>query len=64
MKQIHLRLDEFAQRFLCGRVSLEPLSAEYATDIVFHRQADLTAIYEALALTATHSVKLDHMANP
>ena len=36
---------------------------EYAMNIVFHRQADLAAIYQALARTAIHSLKLDHMAN-
>ena len=32
-------------------------------NIVVHRQADLAAIYEALARTAIHCLKLDHMAN-
>ena len=35
---------------------------EYATDIVFHRQADLAAIYENLTRTAIHSVKADNIA--
>ena len=35
---------------------------EYATDIVFHRQADLTAIYDNLVRTAIHTVKPDNIA--
>ena len=35
---------------------------EYATDIVFRRQADLGAIYENLTRTAIHSVKPDNIA--
>ena len=35
---------------------------EYATDIIFRKQADLQAIYENLARTAIHTVKLDNIA--
>ena len=35
---------------------------EYATDIVFRKQADLQAIYENLARTAIHTVKPDNIA--
>jgi hypothetical protein len=35
---------------------------EYATDIVFRKQADLQAIYENLARTAVHTVKPDNIA--
>jgi hypothetical protein len=35
---------------------------EYATDIVFHRQPDLAAIYDNLVRTAVHTVKPDHIA--
>ena len=35
---------------------------EYATDIVFGKQADLQAIYENLARTAIHTVKPDNIA--
>jgi len=62
-KRIHRKLDEFAQRFcpifrqlgLHYHWSIDP--CEYATDIVFRRQADLAAIYENLTRTAIHSVK-------
>ena len=35
---------------------------EYATDIVFRKQADLQSIYENLARTAIHTVKPDNIA--
>lgn len=36
--------------------------AEYATDIVFRRQADLAAVYGNLTRTAIHTVKPDNIA--
>jgi hypothetical protein len=67
-KRIHARLDEFARRccpiyqdFATGyHWSVD--QCEYATDIVFRRQADLQAIYENLARTAIHTVKPDNIA--
>jgi hypothetical protein len=67
-KQIHARLDEFARRccpihrdFATGyHWSVD--QCEYATDIVFRKQADLQAIYENLARTAIHTVKPDNIA--
>ncbi|MCJ7752716.1 MAG: MarR family transcriptional regulator, partial [Armatimonadetes bacterium] len=38
------------------------MQAEYATDIVFHRQADRRPLYEVLVRTAIHAVKPDHIA--
>ena len=35
---------------------------EYATDIVFHKQADLQPLYENLSRTAIHTVKPDNIA--
>jgi hypothetical protein len=35
---------------------------EYATDIVFSRQADLQSIYGNLVRTAIHTVKPDNVA--
>src|SRR4051795_4328328 len=54
-KRIHRKLDEFARGYCpvyCDFASGYHWSAdqcEYATDIVFHQQADLQAIYENLA---------------
>ena len=67
-KRIHARLDEFAGRccpiyrdFATGyHWSVD--QCEYATDIVFRKQADLQAIYENLARTAIHTVKPDNIA--
>ncbi len=67
-KRIHARLDEFARRccpiyrdFATGyHWSVD--QCEYATDIVFRKQADLQAIYENLARTAIHTVKPDNIA--
>ena len=67
-KRIHRKLDEFAQRFcpiflhfgVHYHWSLD--QCEYATDVVFRRQADLEAIYGNLTRTAIHAVKPDNIA--
>ena len=60
---IHERLDHYAQMF-CPAIKALGLSydwnlaqVEYATDIVFRRQAELQPIYETLVSTAIHTVK-------
>lgn len=66
--RLHRKLDEFARRFCpildhieeCYHWSLD--EAEYATDIVFRRQADLQALYGHLIRTAIHTVKPDDIA--
>ena len=67
-KRLHRKLDEFA-RTLCPihrsfgvayHWSVD--QCEYATDIVFRRQADLAAIYDNLTRTAIHTVKPDNIA--
>jgi hypothetical protein len=68
VKRLHHRLDEFARRFcpihrsfgLAYHWSVD--QCEYATDIVFKRQADLAAIYGNLTRTAIHTVKPDNIA--
>src|SRR5438270_10737708 len=68
VKRIHKKLDEFAQRFcpifrhfgVQYHWSLD--QAEYATDIVFRRQADLQPLYAQLTRTAIHAVKPDNIA--
>ncbi len=67
-KRIHTRLDGLARQccpiyrdFAAGyHWSVD--QCEYATDIVFHKQADLQAIYDNLARTAIHTVKPDNIA--
>jgi len=65
---LHCKLDEYADRF-CPILKLIEESyhwsldeAEYATDIIFHRQADLQTIYGNLTRTAIHTVKPDDIA--
>jgi|SRR5579859_3408577 len=67
-ERLHRRLDEFARRYcpIFPRIeasyhwSLD--TAEYATDIVFDRQADLQGLYGELIRTAIHTVKPDDIA--
>lgn len=67
-ERLHHRLDEFARRYcpIFPRIeasyhwSLD--TTEYATDIVFDRQADLQGLYGELIRTAIHTVKPDDIA--
>ena len=67
-KRIHARLNDLAR--LCCPIYRDFASGyhwsvdqcEYATDVVFRKQADLQAIYENLARTAIHTVKPDNIA--
>src|SRR3989304_8242146 len=67
-RRLHWKLDEFARRFcpifkhfgVVYHWSID--QAEYATDVVFKRQADLAAIYDNLTRTAIHTVKPDNIA--
>jgi hypothetical protein len=38
------------------------MQVEYATDLLFHRQADLRPLYDTLVRTAVHAVKPEHVA--
>lgn len=66
--RLHRKLDEFTDRYCPIRKQIEESyhwsldEVEYATDIVFHRQADLQAIYGHLIRTAIHTVKPDDIA--
>lgn len=68
IEELHKKLDEFAQNFCpvhghFGQVyHWSIMQAEYATDIVFKKQADLQAIYDQLTTTAIHTVKPDNIA--
>jgi len=62
-RHLHEKLDLYARLF-CPAIRALGLSyqwslaqVEYATDVVFRRQADLQSIYEALVRTAIHAVK-------
>ena len=66
--QLHRKLDQFSDRYCPILKQIEESyhwsldQAEYATDIVFRRQADLQAIYGQLIRTAIHTVKPDDIA--
>ena len=68
IKHLHQRLDEFARLFCPIHQSFGVSyhwsvdQAEYSTDIVFKRQAELAAIYGNLTQTAIHTVKPDNIA--
>ena len=38
------------------------MQAEYATDVLFHRQADFQPLYDNIVRTAVHSVRADQVA--
>ena len=67
-RRIHERLDRFARQYCpiiehFGLVYHWSLNqCEYATDVVFRRQADLQPIYAHLTRTAIHTVKPDNIA--
>lgn len=67
-RRLHEKLDFYARLF-CPAIRAFGLSCqwslaqvEYATDIVFRRQADLQPIYAALVRTAIHAVKPGQIA--
>ena len=68
IKRLHRRLDEMARRFcpihrefgVAYHWSVD--QCEYATGIVFRRQAELAALYGNLTRTAIHTVKPDNIA--
>src|SRR5215469_4915172 len=68
IKRLHRQLDAMAQRFcpvhrdfgVAYHWSVD--QCEYATDVVFRKQADLAGIYDNLTRTAIHTVKPDNIA--
>jgi hypothetical protein len=65
---LHRRLDDWARRccpvvrhFRNG-VHWSFMQVEYATDVVFRRQATFQPLYEAIVRTAVHVVKAEHVA--
>lgn len=68
MKRLHRKLDQFActycpiHRDFVTQYHWSVDQCEYATDVVFKRQADLAAIYGNLTRTAIHTVKPDNIA--
>ncbi len=68
IQRLHRALDGFAARYcpVATRFGTtyhwSVMQAEYATDIVFHRQADLRPLYATLVRTAIHAVQADNVA--
>jgi hypothetical protein len=68
IQKLHRKLDEFATRFcpIYRRLGMSYHwsvdQCEYATDIVFRKQADLQPLYGNLSRTAIHTVKPDNVA--
>jgi len=65
---LHRSLNQLAHR-LCPVVADFPqgvywslMQVEYATDVIFKRQADLAPLYEEIVRTAIHSVKPENVA--
>jgi len=69
IEALHTVLDIVAERYcpvikkydLCYRWSI--MQVEYATDVVFKKQADLKELYESIVRTAIHSVKPENIAS-
>jgi hypothetical protein len=68
IERLHRVLDGLAQQY-CPvaaqfgvRYHWSLMQVEYATDLIFHRQADLRPLYATLVRTAIHAVKPDHIA--
>jgi hypothetical protein len=68
IEKLHSKLDSFAQQYCPVHACFNQvyhwsvMQAEYATDIVFKKQAELQAIYDPLIRTAIHTVKPDNIA--
>ncbi len=67
-RQLHRRLDRWAKRFcpfvrdFRGGYHWSFMQVEYATDILFHRQAQFQPLYEAITRTAVQAVKVEQLA--
>ena len=67
-RRVHEKLDHYARMFcpamemLAAEYQWTMAQVEYATDVVFRRQADLQPIYETLVRTAVHAVRPPQIA--
>ena len=68
IERLHRILDDLALRYcpVAAQFGMtyhwSLMQVEYATDLIFHRQADLRPLYDTLVHTAIHAVKPDHVA--
>ncbi|MCP3878629.1 MAG: MarR family transcriptional regulator [Sulfitobacter sp.] len=67
-RSLHQHLDQWAQRFcpvlrhFRAGFHWSFMQVEYATDVLFHRQADFQPLYEAIVRTAVHVIKAENVA--
>lgn len=68
VSDLHRALDGFAKKYCPVFQSYNltyhwsSMQIEYATDVIFKRQADLRALYDQIVRTAIHSVKPENIA--
>ncbi len=68
VERLHRALDELVERYCPAMREFKDtyhwsmMQVEYATDVVFARQADLAPIYDNLVRSAIHTVKPDNVA--
>ena len=62
VRVLHRHLEHWAQRFCPAGHHWSIMQAEYATDILFHRQDRFQPLYDAITRTAVHSIKADQVA--
>ena len=66
--KLHRHLDRWARMFCPASRRFRAgyhwsiMQAEYATDVLFHRQAEFQPLYDQIVRTAVHSVKADQVA--
>ena len=67
-QELHEHLDHWAQRYCPVMRQFRSayhwsfMQIEYATDVVFRRQAEFQPLYEAIVRTAVHVIKAEHVA--
>ena len=68
VKQLHQRLDQWVEAYFPllkhfpAGVHWSFMQVEFATDVVFQRQAEFQPLYQAIIREAVHSVKADQVA--
>ena len=67
MRRLHWHLDRIAAeycpviRYFASGYHWSLMQVEYATDVVFRRQADFQPLYAAITHTAIHAIKPEHI---
>jgi hypothetical protein len=67
-KQLHGRLNRWATQFCPVHLRFRSgyhwsfMQVEFATDVIFHQQAQFQPLYESIIRTAVHAVKADNVA--